>query len=566
MIFLKKYTFFFILLLIITPSVKAQNNRVDSLSRLSFEVLEKHFKEQSSDSIKKQSAQAFLLKAKREKKSIKIADGYYFLSELNKHNTLGVKYADSIILTSRSLNHKEYPAKGYIIKGNVFYEFGKYKEALIQYLTALEFAKKNKNEFQEFVINFNIGLLKNILGERDEAQVIFEYSADLIEKNKEDEQYFNIYHRILYALADSYVYSNKHELASETTKKGILLSLKFEDNETYSYLVLNSGINNFFNKQYSIACDSLKKSKEILLRLNDQETRVALCNYYIGRSLTSLKRVKEGIQHFKAADSIIQQTNDITPELIEVYNYLIEDAQKRKDLKSELNYTKSLIKYDSILNVNYKYLKKNITKKYETPKLINGRDKLISQLNKREKKLNSRLLILTIIALIFLIILIYFIKRNFNNKKRYNQLVNEIKKKSAKTDTEISELIEGTTIGIPEHIVKDILVKLEIFESSNQFTKKKYTLNSLAKEINTNSSYLSKVINVTKSESFAHYLNNLKIDFAVDKLSKDKKFKSFTIKAIAEDSGFNTAQSFTNAFYKKTGIYPSYFIKKLENK
>lgn len=91
-------------------------------------------------------------------------------------------------------------------------------------------------------------------------------------------------------------------------------------------------------------------------------------------------------------------------------------------------------------------------------------------------------------------------------------------------------------------------------------------MNSLAKEINTNSSYLSKVINITKSESFAHYLNNLKIDFAVDKLSKDKKFKSFTIKAIAEDSGFNTAQSFTNAFYKKTGIYPSYFIKQLENK
>jgi hypothetical protein len=41
MIFLKKYTFFFILLLIITPSVKAQNNQIDSLSKLSFEVLEK---------------------------------------------------------------------------------------------------------------------------------------------------------------------------------------------------------------------------------------------------------------------------------------------------------------------------------------------------------------------------------------------------------------------------------------------------------------------------------------------------------------------------------------------
>ena len=63
-------------------------------------------------------------------------------------------------------------------------------------------------------------------------------------------------------------------------------------------------------------------------------------------------------------------------------------------------------------------------------------------------------------------------------------------------------------MGIPEHIVKDILEKLENFEKSYQFTKKKYTLNSLAKELNTNSSYLSKVINETKEIGFAHYLNN----------------------------------------------------------
>ena len=106
-------------------------------------------------------------------------------------------------------------------------------------------------------------------------------------------------------------------------------------------------------------------------------------------------------------------------------------------------------------------------------------------------------------------------------------------------------------------------MKIESFESKNKFLLKKYTLNSLAKDLNTNSTYLSKVINVAKGTNFAHYLNNLKINFAIDKLSKDERFRSYTIKAIAEDSGFNTAQSFTNAFLKKTGIYPSYFIKRI---
>ena len=34
--------------------------------------------------------------------------------------------------------------------------------------------------------------------------------------------------------------------------------------------------------------------------------------------------------------------------------------------------------------------------------------------------------------------------------------------------------------------------------------------------------------------------------------------------AIAQEVGFNNSESFSKAFYKKTGIYPSYFIKQLE--
>ena len=94
--------------------------------------------------------------------------------------------------------------------------------------------------------------------------------------------------------------------------------------------------------------------------------------------------------------------------------------------------------------------------------------------------------------------------------------------------------------------------------------KKKYTLNTLAKEFNTNSSYLSSIINSTKDANFSSYLNNLRIDYAIDKLKKDKKFRIYTIKAIAEEVGFNTSQSFTNAFYKKTRLYPSFFIAKIK--
>ncbi|RKN13156.1 AraC family transcriptional regulator, partial [Aquimarina sp. AD1] len=60
--------------------------------------------------------------------------------------------------------------------------------------------------------------------------------------------------------------------------------------------------------------------------------------------------------------------------------------------------------------------------------------------------------------------------------------------------------------------------------------------------------------------------NELRIDFVVEKLKSDSKFRKYTIKAIANDIGFNTTDAFSRSFHKKTGIFPSFFLKQLEKK
>lgn len=83
--------------------------------------------------------------------------------------------------------------------------------------------------------------------------------------------------------------------------------------------------------------------------------------------------------------------------------------------------------------------------------------------------------------------------------------------------------------------------------------------------MNTNSSYLSKVVNFYKHKNFASYINDLRIEYVVEQLKEDKKLRSYTIKSIADEVGFNNVESFTKAFYKKTGIRPSYYINNLNN-
>ena len=113
-------------------------------------------------------------------------------------------------------------------------------------------------------------------------------------------------------------------------------------------------------------------------------------------------------------------------------------------------------------------------------------------------------------------------------------------------------------------MVLSIIERLDSFESECNFTKKNLTLNKLAKTFNTNTAYLSKVINHYKNESFSSYLNNLRIEYAIQELKNNGIFRNYTIAAIAKEIGFNNPESFSKAFYKKTGIYPSYFIKQLD--
>jgi AraC-like DNA-binding protein len=156
--------------------------------------------------------------------------------------------------------------------------------------------------------------------------------------------------------------------------------------------------------------------------------------------------------------------------------------------------------------------------------------------------------------------MIYLIQKNITNKKKLKALLETKNYDRVKTASETTTIT--ATTGLSEEIVKDVLLKLQIFENKDKYLKY-YTLSSLAKELKTNSSYLSKIINSSKEGNFANYLNKLRIEYAINKLKTDRSFVLYTVQAIAEDVGFNKAQSFSTAFKKQTGISVIYFIKQL---
>jgi AraC-like DNA-binding protein len=219
---------------------------------------------------------------------------------------------------------------------------------------------------------------------------------------------------------------------------------------------------------------------------------------------------------------------------------------------------------DSLIDAKRVFIKEKTEKEYTIPKLLEKKDNLISGLKLANRK--SALIVwgALITLLLAIVALGYYFRRQRIYKKRFESLMN---KAEMKTQTPLSgELIREPTIQkseISEETVNEILGCLLKFEKRKGYLSQKVSLSDTAKSFGTNSTYLSKVVNIEKRKNFSKYINDLRISYAFEELKTNNTFRKYTIKAIAQECGFKSAESFSKAFYKKYGIYPSFYIKKL---
>ncbi len=156
-----------------------------------------------------------------------------------------------------------------------------------------------------------------------------------------------------------------------------------------------------------------------------------------------------------------------------------------------------------------------------------------------------------------------FKERGYGNVEVLFEKISETKIKSNIEKSHKNKALNSFPLS--KSILKNVLIRLREFEEKKDFLKPNITLPILSSKLNTNSKYLSKTINLHKKKSFTQYINDLRIEYLINRLNTDKKFTNYTIKAIAEEIGFNTANAFSKAFFKKIGKYPSDFIKDLES-
>jgi AraC-like DNA-binding protein len=99
---------------------------------------------------------------------------------------------------------------------------------------------------------------------------------------------------------------------------------------------------------------------------------------------------------------------------------------------------------------------------------------------------------------------------------------------------------------------------MRFLKEEQQYLDPNIKINNVAKEIGTNTKYLSYVINLSYQKSYSAFINDFRIEHAKELLSK-KEYNQYTIETIAKMSGFNSKSLFNSVFKSATGQTPSEF-------
>lgn len=101
----------------------------------------------------------------------------------------------------------------------------------------------------------------------------------------------------------------------------------------------------------------------------------------------------------------------------------------------------------------------------------------------------------------------------------------------------------------------------DIMDNSLEYRNKNFTLDRLAEMVESNTRYVSQIINGTYNKNFNNFVNEYRIRVACQHLTDKTNFGNHTINAIGQSVGFNSNTTFSAVFKKLTGMTPSVYQK-----
>lgn len=579
--YLKKYTivFIYVLLCCFATTTFSQEN-TETLQEIDTIAFKKTLEDKSFDEVineyylyrQKDSVKAALIIKQIEKNRLKseskkeVVNAYLTMAQW-KHDTNDYKGAianyDLAITQAVDLKDKNILYNCYLKKGACFFGVGANEEALECVLKALILAEELNDTRKKITAIDNIILIQIQVNDNKGAIDLYLDNLKRIENSKNENLVVEKL-RIYLGLTKAYINLEEYEKAIEYCENGLEMSLEMESVAFQAYFNTFLGEIQSNQGQMDKAFASFNKAYELNEKAGGDITLDIFLKLYIGKTYYYQHKYNDALQEFLKCEELIENYKLDFLSIQQLYVYIAKSYSALKNEKDSNLYFNKANDIDSKNDKTRALLNSRIVK--ETLAKLREEIQTLESKSKQTKYFYFSGIIILLFIIITLII--FYKKQQQKNKQRFANLMNQLEEKrqkgKVKEEKVISEeKIQKQPIEIDAKIAV-ILKKLDEFEEKELFLSKDSTLVEVAKKIQTNTTYLSKVINTHKEKSFTSYITDLRVDYAIERLSHDRKFRSFTIGAIAQEIGFKRSESFSKAFKVKTGLYPSYFIKELE--
>ncbi|QBO59522.1 helix-turn-helix domain-containing protein [Chryseobacterium salivictor] len=501
--------------------------------------------------------------AKKEKNYAELSQAYKDAVRFSQNNKL--QYADSTIIAAKLSKSNSLIGNAYTGKGIVYYfNYRKFQPALNEYLKADEYLENADDPFLRYQNLYHIGVVKSYLGYHKESLEIFKeciayfesntkanIHPNLIKNNRKG--YLNSLHQTIICYQHLGNYKEAEKLIDEGFKR--IPKEAFFDLER-SYFYKSKGITEFKDKSYQKAINNFESAIPELLKINDF-TWSSVVYFYRGMSYAKLGNTEKALTDYKRVDSIFNKHHFILPEIRKNYEELIDYYKDNKNAKNELFYTKQLLKADSIIANDFKYLSTRIHKDYDTKTLLKSRNNL-------EKTSSVRKYLLIASSLIIILlggVVLYWFRRKKDLQNKYDKLLLKMKNTDSEKENESLEEVFAKNSKLDVKLIQNLKKGFSEFEKSKGFLEKSITAGKLATQLDTNATYLSLFVKEFKGNNFNTYINKLRVEYAIDKIYNEKDWRKYSVEDIASACGFSNRQNFSNFFFEQYGIRPTDFLK-----
>lgn len=517
----------------------------------------------------------YIQKAQDENELMREAEGIHALMGIYFNHKDAVKSErelDRLLTFIKENKLEKFRTRAYQIAGTVYLMAGKIKKAMAANQELLAIAEAANDEVLIKQAKRSIDFIASMGGD----------SNSFISKNKKElerllsnpqtgklaKDWGNKIMITEMLIADGYYKMKNGDSSAFYTRLALQKSLNRKDTCITKALYMMLGNAETLIGDYTDAKKSFDYSTKYCLPLSEFDSLIlgggyAKLAYKQKDYSVAIDKLEQAFKAFKA-----YEVTEVSESFMDDFYFILADSYKELgDLTNSTRYYQKHLNTTDKFNLVQDSIQRNTrareNKTFETELL---------QLKEEKESRTKTLIIVLFGASVLIIALLFFLLKFYKTKKadeaKFEALVAKINAATIPAeiiDTKDEELEEKASNDVSVEVTQQILDGLKKLEEKEYFLRQECNSYNVAKKINTNTSYLSKVINSHYGKNYNTYINDLRINYAIIRLKNDVFFRSFSIQAIAEEVGYKSADSFTKYFKKDTGLNPSFYIKNIKN-